>query len=47
MTRDRLIKKSRYIPKRLVARVQTMEAEKAPVNMILEVLIGKDKGDQK
>ena len=40
---DRVNKKSRYIPKRLVAKVQTMEADKAPVKMILEVLIGKDK----
>ena len=44
---DRKSKKSLYIPKRLVARVQTMEAEKAPVNMILEVLISKDKRSKK
>lgn len=28
---DRPIKKSRYIPKRLLTRVQNMEAEKAPL----------------
>jgi hypothetical protein len=36
---DRLIKKSRYIPKRLLARVEKLEAEKAPVKEIL-VLLG-------
>jgi hypothetical protein len=35
---DRLSKKSRYIPKRLLARVEKLEAEKAPVMEILEVL---------
>jgi hypothetical protein len=35
---DRLTKKSRYIPKRLLARVEKLEAEKAPVREILEVL---------
>ncbi|MBW4536531.1 MAG: hypothetical protein KME09_21595 [Pleurocapsa minor HA4230-MV1] len=35
---DRLTKKSRYIPKRLLARVEKLEAEKAPVRAILEVL---------
>jgi hypothetical protein len=35
---DRLIKKSRYIPKRLLARVEKLEASKAPVREILEVL---------
>jgi hypothetical protein len=35
---DRLIKKSRYIPKRLLARVEKLEKEKAPVREILEVL---------
>jgi hypothetical protein len=35
---DRLTKKSRYIPKRLLARVEKMEAEKAPVKQILEML---------
>jgi hypothetical protein len=35
---DRIIKKSRYIPKRLLARVEKLEAEKAPVREILEVL---------
>jgi hypothetical protein len=35
---DRLIKKSRYIPKRLLSRVEKLEAEKAPVREILEVL---------
>ena len=40
---DRTSKKSRYIPKRLVARVEKMEAEKVSVREILEVLITKDK----
>ncbi|MGV2830769.1 hypothetical protein [Myxosarcina sp. GI1(2024)] len=35
---DRLTKKSRYIPKRLLARVEKMEAEKLPVREILVVL---------
>jgi cellulose biosynthesis protein BcsQ len=35
---DRLIKKSRYIPRRLLSRVEKLEAEKAPVKEILEVL---------
>jgi hypothetical protein len=35
---DRLIKKSRYIPKRLLSRVEKMEAEKAAVREILVVL---------
>jgi hypothetical protein len=35
---DRLTKKSRYIPKRLLARVEKLEADKAPVREILEVL---------
>jgi hypothetical protein len=35
---DRLTKKSRYIPKRLLARVEKLEMEKAPVRAILEVL---------
>ncbi|MEO0012098.1 MAG: hypothetical protein RLZZ535_487 [Cyanobacteriota bacterium] len=35
---DRLTKKSRYIPKPLLARVEKLEAEKAPVREILEVL---------
>jgi hypothetical protein len=35
---DRIMKKSRYIPKRLLARVEKLEAEKAPVRKILEVL---------
>jgi hypothetical protein len=38
---DRLTKKSRYIPKRSLARVEKLEAEKAPVREILEVLISK------
>ena len=37
---DRVSKKSRYIPKRLVARVEKMEAEKVPVKDILAVLGG-------
>jgi hypothetical protein len=35
---DRLTKKSRYIPRRLLTRVEKLEAEKAPVREILEVL---------
>ena len=35
---DRLTKKSRYIPKRLLARVERLEAEKVPVKDILELL---------
>ncbi len=35
---DRLTKKSRYIPKRLVAKVERMNQEKVPVSQILEVL---------
>jgi hypothetical protein len=35
---DRLTKKSRYIPKRLLARVEKLERSKAPVRAILEVL---------
>lgn len=38
---DRTSKKSRYIPKRLLARVEKLEAEKAPVREILKVLISK------
>jgi hypothetical protein len=38
---DRIIKKSRYIPKRLLARLEKLEVEKAPVREILEVLISK------
>ena len=34
----RTVKKSRYIPKRLLARVEKLEAEKAPVREILVVL---------
>jgi hypothetical protein len=41
---DRLSKKSRYIPKRLVARVEKMNNEKAPVEEILKVL--KDKSQK-
>ena len=40
---DRTSKKSRYIPKRLVARVEQMEAEKVSVRKILDVLISRDK----
>jgi len=40
---DRSCKKSRYIPKRLLARVEKMEAEKAPVEEILKVLMNKSK----
>ncbi len=35
---DRLIKSSRYIPKKLLAQVQQLEVEKAPVREILGVL---------
>ena len=35
---DRLFKKSCYIPKRLVARVEKLEIEKVAVREILEVL---------
>lgn len=35
---DRLTKKSRYIPKRLLARVEKLEGSKAPVREILKVL---------
>ncbi len=35
---DRLIKSSRYIPKKLLAQVQQLDAEKAPVREILQVL---------
>ncbi len=45
--RNRTVKKSRYIPKRLVARVEKLEAEKVSVRKILEVLISKDKVRQK
>jgi len=34
----KLIGRSRYIPKRLLPRIQTMEEEKLPVHKILEVL---------
>ncbi len=36
---DRLVKKSRYIPKRLLSRVEKLEEEKAPVREIL-ILLG-------
>ncbi|BCL39681.1 hypothetical protein [Nostoc sp. MS1] len=35
---DRLVKSSKYIPKRLLNRVQQMEHEKAAVREILQVL---------
>ena len=44
---DRKSKKSRYIPKRLVAQVEKMNAEKVSVIKILEVLITKDKRSKK
>lgn len=44
---DRTTKKSRYIPKRLVAKVEKMEAEKVSVREILAVLISKGKRSQK
>lgn len=34
----RLIGRSRYIPKRLLAQIQALESEKVPVSRILEVL---------
>ncbi len=40
---DRVIKKSRYIPKRLVSKVERMNQEKAPVDQILKVLQNKSK----
>lgn len=39
----RTANKSRYIPKRLVSKVEKMEAEKVPVREILEVLRTKNK----
>ncbi|MHC5778774.1 hypothetical protein [Nostoc sp.] len=33
-----MVKSSKYIPKRLVNRVQELEQEKAPVKQILQVL---------
>ena len=44
---DRVSKKSRYIPKRLVARVEKMEVDKVSVREILEVLTNKSKRSQK
>ena len=35
---DRLIKSTKYIPKRLLQRVEQLEQEKAPVREILKVL---------
>ena len=35
---DRVVKKSRYIPKRLVPKVERMNGEKVSVRKILEVL---------
>ena len=40
---DRVIKKSRYIPKRLVPKVERMNNEKAPVEKILKVLQNRTK----
>lgn len=39
---DRTSKKSRYIPKRLVARVEEIEADKVLVGKILEMLFKRD-----
>ncbi|GAA6619940.1 hypothetical protein [Scytonema sp. NUACC26] len=36
--RDRITKKSKYIPKRLLSKIQELEAQKASVTKILEVL---------
>uniref|UniRef100_A0A0C1RC23 DUF6788 domain-containing protein n=1 Tax=Tolypothrix bouteillei VB521301 TaxID=1479485 RepID=A0A0C1RC23_9CYAN len=38
---DRITKKSKYIPKRLLTKIQELEAQKAGVTEILEVLGGK------
>ncbi|MHC5823021.1 MAG: hypothetical protein ACYT04_46120, partial [Nostoc sp.] len=35
---DRLVKKCKYIPKRLLSRIEKLEADKAPVREILSVL---------
>jgi len=35
---DRLVKSSKYIPKRLISQVQRLEQEKAPVREILKIL---------
>lgn len=35
---DRLLKKTKYIPKRLVAKIQELEQEKVPVVEILRIL---------
>ncbi|MEB3218906.1 MAG: hypothetical protein VKN72_22080 [Nostocales cyanobacterium 94392] len=35
---DRLVKSSKYIPKRLLPQVQRLEVEKAPVKEILGIL---------
>lgn len=40
---DRLLKKSKYVPKRLVARVEKMNDEKIPVEEILKVLRNRSK----
>jgi hypothetical protein len=40
---DRKVKKSRYIPRRLLARVEELEAQKVPVEEILKVLGGRKK----
>ncbi|MEM7556602.1 MAG: hypothetical protein AAF378_21380, partial [Cyanobacteria bacterium P01_A01_bin.84] len=45
---DRLVKSSKYIPKRLLSQVQCLEAEKAPVEEILKMLkVMKSKNDLK
>ncbi len=43
---NRLVKKSRYIPKRLLARVEKLEVEKVPVREILKVLTNKDRSQK-
>jgi hypothetical protein len=40
---DRITKKSKYIPRRLLARVSELEAQKVPVEEILKVLGGRKK----
>ena len=40
---DRLVKKSRYIPKRLVQKVKRMNDEKVPVEEILKILKNRSK----
>lgn len=43
---DRLVKKSRYIPKRLVQKVERMNDEKVAVEEILKVLRNRSKSQK-